>query len=253
MKLHVSILILNLLIGMEALIAQNSSNYLFGIEEKIMNARSQSFELDDNAPLLAVLDSLSAIDNLGATHWKEYWTSYALYQKSIFAAYGKSPDEAQGKQAVEEAINTLKDVKSKNVEDYAMLGMTKGFSLQWKSMFAMAKESSVASKWAKTAVAMDDQNPRAQYVFGNNDFHTPTIFGGGKKAEEYLTRAIALFKESVPNPLLPSWGMQDTYYMLVSAKLKADNNEEAKEVLAEALLRFPENNRLLGLKNKISE
>jgi tetratricopeptide (TPR) repeat protein len=232
-------------------IAQNSENLLMGIESKIMDARDASFEKDDISPILTIIESLQKMENQGTTHWKEYWTAYALYQKSIFSAFGKSKDEDQGKEDVENAINILKDVGDKNVEDYALLGMMKGFSLQWKSMFAIAKESSIASQWAKTAVELDKNNPRAAYVFGNNDFHTPGIFGGGKKADEYLTKSISLYKESLPNPMMPSWGMEDAYYMLINTKLKADKDDTASELLAEALEKYPTNNRLLSLKKII--
>ncbi|MEE9374155.1 MAG: hypothetical protein V3V00_13970 [Saprospiraceae bacterium] len=228
--------------------AQSNQNYLLGVEGKINTAFAESFKQNNVSSLLKVIDDISLINDQGNTHWKEYWMAYALYKRSMFNAYCKTPNEEKGKADVEEAINMLKGVNNKNAEDYALLGMMKGFSLQWKSFIAMAKQSSIATKWAKAAVELDDQNPRAQYVFGNNDFHTPSIFGGGKKADKSLTRAIALFKESIPNPLMPSWGMDEAYYMLVRTKNKADDNEGAATVLANALDLFPDNRRLQSLK-----
>ena len=247
----ISLLILALFPGMAY--NQIAQNFLLGVEKKIKNAQKESFKQDTVAPLQLVLDALKLIQPKPNNHWKEYWNSYALYQTSIFYAYGKKPDVEKGKAYVEEAINTLKKVENKNSEDYALLGFMKGYSLQWKSMLAMAKQSGVASKWVQKAVDIDDQNPRANYAFGNNDYFKPKFFGGGKKADMYLTNAIALYKESIPNPLLPSWGMEDAYNKLIKTKMKADASDDAQKLLSEALDKFSNSKQLLQLAKELNQ
>lgn len=230
-----------------------STDYLFGVQDKVLDARNSCFQNDTDAALTAVLDTLNALPSLGNNHWKEYWTAYGYYHLSIYYAYNQNPDVEKAKTAVESAITLLDELENKNSEDYALLGYMKGYSLQWKSGFAMAKESAKASKWVKMAMDIDKQNPRAVFAFANNNFYTPAIFGGGKKADEYFTRSIALFKDAVPNPLVPSWGMDEAYTMLVRTKLKADKNDEAGSVLGEGLEYFPNNRNLKNLQEKMSQ
>ena len=221
------------------ILSQANDHTLLNIQKKIYDARDESFKQKDYSPLQTLIIELDQISNPPNTHWKEYWTAYALYQSSIYYAYGPNKDEKKGEGYVDKAIKLLDSVKDKNSEDYALLGMMKGYSLQWKSFFSMAKESSIAGKWVEKAVKMDDQNPRAHYTYGNNNYFTPKMFGGGKKADEYLTTALQLYKESIPNPMMPSWGEEDTYNKLIRTKLKNDKKEEAKMLLSEAKKAFP--------------
>lgn len=240
-------------LGVQALLAQEAPNQLFGIEDKIVEAQHLSFHQSDEAPLQEVLQLLSSAEDIGDTHWKDYWTGFTHFRRSIYLAYNQNANEDKAKAAAEMAIEILDAIENKNSEDYALLGYVKGFSLQWKSGLAIAKQAAIAGKWVKLAVQADDQNPRAQFAFGNNNFHTPAIFGGGKKADEYITRSIALYKESIPNPLMPSWGMDEAYTMLVRTKLKAKKTEEAETLVAEALERFPENRNLRKLQSDMAK
>ncbi len=233
---------------MQALLAQEAPNQLFGTEDKIVEAQHLSFQQSDEAPLQEVLQLLSSAQDVGDTHWKDYWTAFTHFRRSIYFAYNRNANEDKAKTAAEQALTILDAIEDKNSEDYALLGYIKGFTLQWKSVLAMAKQSSMTSKWVKLSVEMDDRNPRAQFAFGNNNFYTPGIFGGGKKADEYLTRALALYKESIPNPLMRSWGMDEAYQILIRTKLKADKKSEAKSLLAEALERFPDHRNLQKLR-----
>ena len=126
----------------------------------------------------------------------------------------------------------------------------KGFTLQWVKGMAIMKESGTAQKWAEQAVAMGPNNARAHYVLANHDYHTPAFAGGGKKAKKLFTKALELYKQSPPNPMLPSWGMPDTYAGLVRVYIKEKDAEMAAQLLKEGLEKFPTHHDLLRLKKK---
>lgn len=246
---HFLILITNLMV-IGATTAQDQ-NILFNINDKISKAQSESFETDVDllAPIIA---SLEELEENGSNHWKEYWIAYAKFQQSMYWAYNpESVDEEKAKVITQEAITILENIDKKNVEDYALLGYVKGYSLQWTSFLKIPKESGKAGKWVAKSVELDAENPRANMVFGNNDYHTPPMFGGGKKAEKYLLNAISLFEEEVKNPFMPSWGLPNAYQMLVQTYIKKDMLEKAAETVKKGLEIFPDNSTLRELEKKI--
>lgn len=87
------------------------------------------------------------------------------------------------------------------------------------------------------AVAKNPDNPRIHFLMGFYLLYVPEAFGGGQdSALEYFEKGAALFeKEIITDPLLPSWGREET---LTSAALiyKQKNNEaKALELLKKAL------------------
>jgi hypothetical protein len=66
------------------------------------------------------------------------------------------------------------------------------------------------------AITLNSENPRAYYLKGNNVFHTPKQFGGGKtKAKALFEKAASLFSsEGNRNQLMPSWGNVHNNMML---------------------------------------
>ena len=130
-------------------------------------------------------------------------------------------------------------MKNKNSEDYALLAMLQGFSIQFKGMKAMFISRDI-KKNLKKAIAIDSTNLRAYYVFASNDYHTPEKYGGGKKAEEYLLKAISLPAQKIKNDYLPSWGKEEAYEMLIKLYIKKEKWELAKKYYKEGIKKFPE-------------
>ncbi|MEL6390101.1 MAG: hypothetical protein AAFQ02_08045 [Bacteroidota bacterium] len=230
---------------------QAQDYYLIGVEQRIDDARAKGFESGSTSDLDAVIQQIQNTENLRNAHWVEYWSAYAIYQRSQVEAY-RLQDEEMAKATTEQAITILKGLDNKNAEDYALMGLIKGYSLQWKSFTGMAKHSGIAGKWVKRAVEMDPQCPRTQYAFGNHDYYKPGIFGGGKKVESSLSTALALYKSTPPNPLLPTWGMDDSYVKLIRYRLKDDRPADALVLLEEALVRYPDHPGLIKIKKETS-
>ena len=79
------------------------------------------------------------------------------------------------------------------------------------------------------------------------------MFGGGKKVEDHMLKAISLYKEQVSNPYMPSWGMPEAYQMLTRHYLKQDRFDEAKQIIDEGVEQFPNHVTLQKLEAKVDE
>ncbi len=237
---------------MLSVLTAQESNPLYNLTDRISEAQSQSFRSGTDQ-IAAIITSIESYEEAGSGHWKEYWLAYAKYQQSMVYAYGQQVDEDKAKAITKEAITILDDLNEKNVEHYALLGYMKGYSLQWVSFLKIPKESGKASKWVAKALELGPDNPRANMVFGNNDFYTPAMFGGGKKVEKHMLKAISLYKEQIANPYMPSWGMPEAYQMLTRHYLKKDQYELAMETIQEGIARFPNHVTLQKLETKVTE
>lgn len=228
--------------------AQNSSSILMNIESKIDQATGLCFQTNSTAAIDSIFDELSVVENIGKTHWKSYWMSYSLFKKSIINSNKADKNIDLAKNDAEQAIEILEKIKNKNAEDYALLGYIKGYTLQWASSIGVISQSMTASKWVSMAVEMGENNPRANFVFANNDYHTPAFVGGGKKTLEFATRAVENYKESIPNPMTPNWGMESNYALLIRTCLKNEDKLTAKKWYNEGIVAFPNGRELKDFK-----
>ncbi len=196
---------------------------------------------------------VGAIDRLKSDHeanrhpWASYWYSYAVFKRSVALALGDENSIKEAKNGAALSIDVLRKIPDKNSEEYALLAYVKGFTLQWVKGISIFKESKRAEKWANEAVILDPRNPRAYYVYGNHDYHVPRIAGGGRKARELLVKAIELFQNAVPHPIVPSWGMAETYAALAKVYIKEKDFEKSKKILSEGLSKFPDHRDLMTL------
>ncbi len=85
-------------------------------------------------------------------------------------------------------------------------------------------------------------NPRVVLLRAITAYNLPRIVGGNKdRALEGLNRAARLFEEEVvEDPVLPSWGHEDTYARLGIVFLDRGNLEEARTAFERALEINPE-------------
>jgi len=228
----------------------NSQTSLLGIETKVEEGMMSSFECKSIISLDTIMALIEGVENSNQTHWREYWKAYGLYHKAIYYAYSENEIE-KAKDITSSAIELLESIKNKNSEDYALLAYIQSFSLQWVSGFSIIGASGKAEDWAEKSLQLDPTNPRAYYVSGSYDYHKPSFVGGGKKAGELLHKAIDLYKNSIPNPILPSWGMDGSFAKLIQVYMRDEDIEKAKQVLAHGLAVYPNDRDLLKLKEKL--
>ena len=125
------------------------------------------------------------------------------------------------------------------------------FSIQYASGIEVPFISKRVKQNAEKALQLDSLNLRAYFVLGLNDFYTPEQYGGGKKVEDYLLKAIKLNDQSVSNPYLPSWGKNTAYEMLIRLYINHKLFAEAKKYYQEAIALFPDDYMINKLANEL--
>lgn len=169
--------------------------------------------------------------------YTDYWLPYATYHISLY--YLQTDDPGQARKTIREGIDMLSRLPDKNAETYALLAHLQNFSIQFEKGLSVARTSMQAVDNAKKALRSDPRNIRAWYVLACNDYHTPKLFGGGKKWKEYAHKAIDSPRTSTADPALPTWGAGDTYALLIGDYLENDQTDKAKETFDTASALYP--------------
>ena len=208
---------------------------LQSIQEEIAKAFYASFADGNSTQLTVIADRLKPDSSSLAL----YWIAYAKYYESLF--YLKTEHREKSAAAIHEGLEVLSKLKSKNSEDYALLALMHNLSMKFTTDGMKFWElTGIINQNIEMAIQLDSNNLRAYYVAASNDFYTPEQFGGGKKAEEYLLKAIMLDAQTNHDSALPSWGKDQSYQMLINVYLKNGNTASAKQYLKEAQTLFPD-------------
>ena len=221
-------------------------NILNGIQDKIETAMNNCFARNSVSPLDSISQKLNKLK--GQNNIVLYWKSYVNYYKSVF--YAKLGDKDKSKKAIKEAYITLEKMNNKNSEDYALLALTQSFYIQFTSGMAAGVLSSKITRNAEKALKLDSTNLRGWYVLGSNDFYTPASFGGGKKVEYYLKKAISTVPKSIKNPYLPTWGREYAFELLIRYYIQNKKMNEARKYVQMAEKEYP-NSYFIGEYKKI--
>lgn len=227
-----------------------SDSLLIDIQHKINNAFVQSIMAKDDHPLKNLRTELVEYGKNRKQPIITYWRAYLQFYYSIY--YLKTKDKENAERQIEKGIDLLEEMKKKNAEDHALLAMLQSFSIQFNTVKAMFISMDVKDN-AHLAIAMDSTNLRGYYVSASNDFYTPEQFGGGKKAEELLLKAISLPAQKIKNPYLPSWGKEESYELLVKLYIKNEKWELAKKYYKEGMEEFPESFTINQLAPKLMD
>ena len=218
---------------------------LMGVEDRVTTAATRAFMRRSVTPLLAIRKEVAAVEGAEIARLRAYWLAHIDFQTAVFFHVAKESDSCEG--AVRQGIKLLEEIKDKNSEEYALLAYLQGFSIQFAKGLGAAKISKTASRNAQLAVKLDAKNLRGYYVLGSLNFYTPKAYGGGKKVEEYMTKAISLPANPLNNPYLPSWGRAEAYELLVRQYVKEGRQDDARRLLREGLDQYPDNYLLNNL------
>jgi len=225
-----------------------SDSLLVDIQSKIYNA----FVQDRTSPENNALNKLNIrLENLYKAKNQNlilYWRSYLKFYSSI--NYLIKGDNKSAENAINNGIELIQSVEKKYSEDYALLAMIQSFSIQFNPGNAMYISVDI-KKNVNSAISLDSTNMRAWYVLASNDFYTPEQYGGGKKAEKYLLKAISLPAQKTINGYLPSWGKEESYEMLIELYIKNENWDLAKKYFQEGIAAFPKSKVINQLASKL--
>ncbi len=148
-------------------------------------------------------------------------------------------DEDRREQVIEDAIGHLKratDTAPSMADAWALLSGCYGQMMGMNPMQGMSlgPKSNEAMKKAKKH---GPNNPRVWIIDGTSDFYTPSMFGGDKEQalEKFKKAAQLAEKESVQDPLMPSWGHARAYTWVGIAHMEAERYAKARTAFETAL------------------
>jgi tetratricopeptide (TPR) repeat protein len=229
--------------------ASPDNNKAAGIQSQIMDAFVSS-SADNSLNLLSLIDTLSSSYQESENPVFLYWKAYAMYYNSII--YLQKGDKEKAKNELNQGIEALESIKEKNSEDCALLCMLYTFSCQFYAFPKVISPFNKANDYAKKAIKFNDNNLRAYYVAASLDYYTPQQYGGGKKAENYLLKALELTTPEIENPYTPSWGRQECFELLTDYYIKKQSFDEAKTYIEAGLKDYPDSYVLMRNKSKLA-
>jgi len=126
-------------------------------------------------------------------------------------------------------------------ESFALYAALLGFEIALNQEKAMELAFKSYEYLAK-ALEKEPENPRINLLKGTSILFTPEQFGGGAdNAMEFLNKSVNLFeKESIKDPIKPSWGKEEAYTFLGMAYKQKNEYVTAKKLLKKALEINPE-------------
>lgn len=233
----------------EDYMATSGDTLLNNVQAKIDQAFISSITSNDMTALSKIYTDLDKLNTQNPNSLINYWMAYTAYQEAI--CYIKQGDKTKSEASCEKGLEVLDAIEKMNSEDFALKAYITSFSIQFKSGLKAATTSSKVKKYAEKALELSDKNMRAYYVLGSNDFYTPEQFGGGKKAEGFLTKAVNCEEQIMKGNYFPSWGKEGAYELLIKCHIKNGNLEKAKEVYKMAVAEYPQSYMINQLAQKL--
>lgn len=229
-------------------VVRQSDSLLNNIEQKINSAFVKDMTNQTDNELVALETALLTMNKTNNS-LIVYWYSYACYYHSIFSMVQN--DMKKSEKMNDAGIEELEQVEPKNSEHYALLAYMESLSIKYSAGIKIPFISASIKKNGENALQLDSLNLRAYFVLGSNDFYTPEQYGGGKKAEGYLKKAIQLNNQSVKNPYLPSWGKNTAYELLIRLYIKRKQLDEAKKYYQAAMALYPKDYMIKKLEGEL--
>ncbi len=210
---------------------------LVNIQDRVDQAFNASFQAGPSE-LESIIQNLEEAQSQGAHSYLAYWQAYACYYQAIY--YMKSEDtRAEAQAANQKGLALLENLKDKNSEEHALLADLYSLSMS----FNPDQVITIAGKRDKhiaKALQLDENNLRAYLSQGKSDFYTPVQYGGGKKVEKSLLKALSLPNTTQEEPYAPSWGRSQAYSYLVQYYLREGLQDKALIYCKQGLQKFPD-------------
>ena len=155
---------------------------------------------------------------------------------TYYLASGKTVEAGRFASEGQQYLEKATQADPKFAEALALYGYLIGIELALHPDRAM--ELGMKSiEFLNRGLALEPGNPRIRYLNGSYLMYVPEAYGGGAdRAVESLSMAVALFeKETVTDPLRPSWGKDEALTYLGMAYVKKSDTARARECFHKAL------------------
>jgi hypothetical protein len=179
----------------------------------------------DNDELLNVA---KGFEQIAATEKKDWLSSYyagICYVVISFSKSGKDIDTWADK--AEMACNKADSLSKNNSEIYVLRSMIASSRIAVNGAVRGPKYGKLSEDYLKTALKLNDNNPRAYLQNAQAVFYTPEVFGGGpKKAKPIYEKAVEKYKTFKPSSAIhPRWGKEMATKALAECEAKINSKE----------------------------
>jgi len=222
-----------------------SDDVFDGIEARITAAMNNSFMKRNLGPLETLRAEIASVETAEHRRAAIYWTAYTDFNIAIFQL--KSRKASLATKIVKAAVSSLDELKGKNAEELALLAFLQDFTVQFVPEEEREALSTAATDNVQQALALDEENMRAQYINGRIAYYDMDE----KTAEACLLRAIELPANKSGDATLPGWGKAEAYELLTQFYLKNKSFDSAEATLNAGLEQFPDNYQLSVLVPKV--
>jgi tetratricopeptide (TPR) repeat protein len=171
-----------------------------------------------------------------------HYLGYARYREATLMQ-GKKHDDKEYRPLLEAADSLLERSASRLplAETYALRSSVLGQMIGSNPIRGMTLGPRSGNAMDR-ALELGPSNPRVWLTRGIGAMFTPSMFGGGlDKAEQYLTKALALFPNDHPAPPLPAWGHAEAYIWMGQVHKRRDRIDDARQAYNRALELQPDN------------
>lgn len=172
----------------------------------------------DTAERAEIIQQLANdLERIALAHPQSWHANYyTAYGYTLLALKAPKDDIDAVADRAEEYLDMATSIRSDEAENHILAAYLLSARINVNPMMRGARMGRESKAYLTAALDREPNNPRALYVRGMGIFHTPAVFGGGKKkAKPYLDKALKIFKATKNADLLePHWGQRETIQLL---------------------------------------
>lgn len=160
-------------------------------------------------------------ERMALAHPRNWYANYyAAYTYTLLALTAEKEQIDALADNAQEYLDVATSIRPDDAENHILMAYLLSARINVNPMLRGASMGRDSKTHLTAALEQDPENPRGLYVRGMGIFHTPAVFGGGKKkAKPFLDKALEMF--NAPNdraPLAPRWGKKETARLLMEYK-----------------------------------
>jgi len=189
------------------------------------------------------LRNLDTKKSAALEHYRNYWLSYTLYQRSV--AHLRLQDLTATERSLSDANAALAKSDIDDGEVDTLLSLITGLQLMFVPPQDVVRGAQISQSHLEAGISKGP-TIRTYYALAIADWNTPPEYGGRTKAEAALREGLKLAAEGTAR-LKPSWGRDAAEALLLQILYATSRGEEADGRLKNALETYPHSVALLDI------